>query len=118
VPTGHAATTPRGVGAGLALGSDTSVKLTADWRGDFDRTARSTNRYAVGVEALLGGTAPLRAAWQRDETHHTSWWSAGIGLVTQGGVSLDLGYRQSIASPDARTIVVSLVVYNLDMAAP
>jgi hypothetical protein len=117
VPTGHTESTPRGAGAGVGVGSDTGVKVVADWRGDFDRGHKSTNRYSLALEALLGATAPVRVGWQRDETLKTSWWMAGIGLVTQSGVSLDVGYRQSVSSPDARTIEVALTIYP-EVASP
>lgn len=121
VPTGHERSAPRSVGAGLAVGSDTSVKLTADWRADFDRVAdaggkaRTTNRYGAGVEVFLGNMVPLRAGWLKDETLDTSWWSAGVGLVTAGGVSIDLGYRQSLDEPDARVIAAAFRLQFLEM---
>lgn len=121
VPSGHERAAPRSVGAGLALGSDTSVKLTADWRADFDRAhdaagkARTTNRYGAGVEVLLGGMVPVRAGYLMDETLDTSWWSAGAGIVTKGGVAIDVGYRQSLETPDARVIAVAFKLQFLEM---
>lgn len=121
VPTGHERSAPRSLAAGLAVGSDTSVKLTADWRADFDRVAdaagkaRTTNRYGLGAEVFLGNMIPLRAGWLRDETLDTSWWSAGIGLVTAGGVALDLGYRQSLKESDARVIAASFRLQFLEL---
>jgi len=121
VPTGHELSAPRSLAAGLAVGSDTSVKLTADWRADFDRVtdaggkARTTNRYGVGAEVFLGNMIPLRAGWLRDETLDTSWWSAGVGLVTAGGVALDLGYRQSLKESDARVIAASFRMQFLEL---
>lgn len=114
-PTGHALSAPRGLGAGLALGSDTSVKLTADWRADFDRLGKTTNRYGAGVEVLLGNLMPLRAGWLKDETLGTTWWTAGAGLVSASGVGLDIGYRQSLKTPDARVITAGLRVQLLDL---
>jgi hypothetical protein len=121
VPTGHEQSAPRSLAAGLAVGSDTSVKLVADWRADFDRItdaggkARTTNRYGAGVEVFLGNMIPLRAGWLRDETLDTSWWSAGVGLVTSGGVSIDLGYRQSLEQSDARVIAASFRLQFLEL---
>jgi hypothetical protein len=115
VPTGHGRVMPRNVGGGLAVGSDTGFKLVADWRADLDRAARTTNRYAVGGELLLGRVAPIRAGYQRDETLDTSWWTMGVGLITTGGVSIDLGYKQSLKSPDARVIAVALKVQKADL---
>jgi hypothetical protein len=98
---------PRGAGAGIALGSDRSFQVTADWRGDFDRAAKTTNRYAAGAEALLGNTLAIRGGYIHDETLSTDWWSAGGGLVTNR-LALDVGYRQSIRDPSARTLAVAL----------
>lgn len=111
VPIANEAVAPLGAGAGVAIGSDTSFQVTADWRGDFDRASRTKNRYAVGAEALLFHFVPVRAGWVHDEVLDTSWWSAGIGLVTTAGVALDLGYRQSIPSPTSRTIGASLKLF-------
>jgi len=105
------AVAPMGVGAGVGIGSDRSFQLTADWRADLDRWPKTTNRYALGAEVLLGQLVPVRAGWMRDETLGGSWWSAGAGLVTRGGVALDVGYRQSLDDPSARTIAATLKVF-------
>lgn len=121
VPTSHEGYLPRTLGAGLTIGTDTSYKLVADWRADFDRIkdaagkARTTNRFGVGLEAFLGNMVPVRAGFLRDETLDTTWWSAGAGLVTQGGVALDLGYRQSTKDPDARVLAVSFKMQFLNL---
>jgi hypothetical protein len=62
---------------------------------------------------LLGRLVPLRAGWMKDETLDTRWWSIGAGLVTRNGVALDVGYRQSLDDPSARTIGASLKVFLL-----
>ncbi len=122
VPTGHERALPRSAGAGLALGSDTSVKLTLDWRADFDRVkdqvtqkARTTNRFGAGVEVLLGNMLPLRAGYLVDETLGTSWWCAGAGLITPNGVAVDLGYRQSLEDPNVRVIAVAFKLHYLQL---
>ena len=121
VPTGHERSAPRSLAAGLAAGSDTSLKLTADWRADFDRVrdaagkARTTNRYGLGMEIFLGDMVPIRAGWQKDETLDTSWWSAGAGLVAPNGLALDVAYRQSLTQADARQVVVALKLQGLDL---
>jgi hypothetical protein len=115
IPTGHATILPRNVGGGLSVGSDTSAKVVADWRADLDRAGKTTNRYGVGTEILLGRLVPVRAGWQRDEALGTSWWSAGVGLVTANGVGLDVGYKQSIKSPEARVIAVALRMQFLEL---
>jgi hypothetical protein len=102
---------PRGAGAGIGLGNDRSFQVTGDWRGDFDRAGKTTNRYGAGVEVLLGNLIPVRAGWSRDETLATRWWSAGVGLVTQTGIALDVGYRQSLDDPSSRTIAATLKLF-------
>jgi hypothetical protein len=99
------------VGAGVGIGSDRSFQLTADWRADFDRAGKTTNRYGAGVEVLLGQLVPLRAGWSKDEMLGTKWWSVGAGLVTQTGVALDVGYRQSLDDPSARTVAATLKLF-------
>jgi hypothetical protein len=106
-PTSHDAELPRGVGAGISLGSDTSLHGTFDWRADLDRAGETTNRWAFGAEVLLGGVAPLRAGYVIDETLDTKWWSIGAGLVSANGGGIDLAYRQSVDDPSARVISVA-----------
>jgi hypothetical protein len=110
VPIANEAIAPMGAGAGVAVGSDRSFQVTADWRADFDRTGETTNRYAAGAEVLLARLVPLRAGFIRDETLDTSWWSVGAGLVT-AGVALDVGYRQSVDAASARTIAATLKLF-------
>lgn len=111
VPVANDAVAPRGAGAGVGIGSDRSFQLTADWRADFDRRGKTTNRYGAGLEVLLGNLVPLRAGWSKDEMLDTRWWSVGAGLVTQSGVALDIGYRQSLDDASARTIAATFKVF-------
>ncbi|HEY6101145.1 MAG TPA: hypothetical protein VIW03_17040 [Anaeromyxobacter sp.] len=111
VPIANDAVAPMGAGAGIGIGSDRSLQVTADWRADFDRAGKTTNRYGAGVEVLLGNLVPLRAGWSKDETLGTKWWSAGVGLVTQAGVAIDVGYRQSLDDASARTVAATLKLF-------
>jgi hypothetical protein len=111
VPISNSRVAPRGYGAGLTIGSDRVAQVTADWRADLDRADKTTNRYGVGAEVLLGDLVPLRAGWARDETIGASWWSIGAGLVTRGGVAIDVGYRQDLDAASARTIAAALKLY-------
>ncbi len=108
------AVAPMGYGAGVAIGSDRSIQVTGDWRVDLDRAPKSTNTWAVGAEVLLGDLAPVRAGWMRDETLGGTWWSLGAGLVTKSGVSLDVGYRQSLQDPSARTLAAALKLFMFE----
>ncbi len=105
------AVAPMGAGAGIGIGNDRSFQLTADWRADFDRAGKTTNRYGAGVEILLGQLVPLRAGWSKDEMLDARWWSVGAGLVTRNGVALDVGYRQSLDDASARTVAATLKVF-------
>ncbi len=100
---------PRMAGAGLTLGTDRFAQVSFEWTGNLD-APKTLNRYAVGVEALLGNMFPVRAGFVKDEFLDTRWWSAGVGVV-QGRVGIDVGYRQSLDSGSARTISVSLKSY-------
>jgi hypothetical protein len=120
VPVAKDLVAPRGVGAGLAIGTDSLFQLTADWRADFDRGqltstvpgAQATkNRYGVGAELLLGNLVPVRAGFQVDEVLDTKWWSVGTGLVSKNGIALDLGYRQSVDAKAARQLAASLRIF-------
>lgn len=114
VPIANEEVAPMGFGAGLTLGNDRVFQVTADWRADLERRERTTNRYAVGAELLLGRLVPLRAGFVRDETVGTDWWSVGAGLVTGSGVALDVGYRQAVGAPNARTIAASIKLFLFD----
>jgi hypothetical protein len=103
-PTANPAVLPRSAGAGISIGTDRSVHGTFDWRVDLERPGNPTNRYAFGVEALLGDTAPLRAGYVIDQTLGAHWWSIGAGLVAANGGGVDLSYKQSVEDPDARVI--------------
>ncbi len=111
VSIANAAVAPMGAGVGVGIGNDRSVQVTADWRGDFDRLGKTANRYGAGVETLLGNLVPIRAGWSKDDVLGTKWWSVGAGLITQTGVALDFGYRQSIDDKNARTLAASLRLF-------
>lgn len=119
VPVSNLLAAPLGMGAGLAVGSDRSFQVTGDWRTDFDDRGaplglgkqRGSNRWAAGAEALVLNLIPVRAGWMKDELLDTSWWSAGVGLVSGNGVALDVGYRQSLDDPKARTIAATLKLF-------
>jgi hypothetical protein len=107
ISIGRSGIAPRGVGAGLSVGSDTSLHATADWRADFDRVGKTTNRYAVGAEMLLGAMVPIRAGYIKDDILGTDWWSAGMGIIVKE-LALELGFRQSTQDSSAREIALSV----------
>jgi hypothetical protein len=111
VPSHHPVSLPQSMGAGLAVGTDTFLRVLADWRGTFLPHGQLANRYAVGAVGLVGGTLALRAGWMRDELLDTRWWSSGVGLVTGDGYSIDVGYRQSIQAAAAREMALSFRYY-------
>jgi hypothetical protein len=116
VPVGNKQVAPLGMGAGVAVGSDRAFQVTGDWRADFEAPAagggtKTANRWALGAEALLFDLVPVRAGWMKDGVLDTSWWTAGVGLVSAAGVALDVGYRQSIDDPSARMIAASLKLF-------
>jgi hypothetical protein len=111
VPTAHPELLPQAMSAGLAIGTDTSFRVLADWKGTWLPHGQMAHRYAAGADALLGGMVVLRAGWKRDELLATSWWSAGLGLVTGDGFALDVGYKQSFEASSAREMGLSLRYY-------
>lgn len=115
IPTGHEQLAPKTVAAGMAIGSDTAFKLSIDWRADLERRGKTTNRYAAGLEVMLGDMVPLRAGYLIDETLDADWWCVGAGLVTPDGVGLDVGYRQALGDADARLLSVTLKIQFLNM---
>jgi len=111
LPIGNERVAPRSVAAGVALGSDRFLQVTADWAANLDASP-TRNRYAVGAELLLANF-PLRAGYvveEHVEADDARWWTAGAGVV-QDRVGLDLGYRQSLDDSSARMISASLKVY-------
>lgn len=107
IPTNHDLTLPQGMGAGLAIGSDTFIRVLGDWRGTFLPGGETANRYAAGVVGLVGGMVALRAGWTSDELLGTSWWSGGLGVISPDGFALDFGYKQSIEASSAREMALS-----------
>jgi len=122
----HREVLPRGFGAGLAVGSDSSLQAVADWHIDLDRgdwvasrgdwvknasgSAKSTNRFSAGLEYLVSGSMPFRAGYEIDGTSKTNWWSLGVGL-TSTKAALDLGFRQSTTDPRAKTFAAAVRVF-------
>jgi hypothetical protein len=117
-------TTPLLYGAGITVGSDAGLQLTADWRmnteacfaagapaackkGDPTVEKRSASSYGGGLEYLVNRVVPLRAGFLVDDVGKTKWWSAGIGIVTSQA-AIDVGYRQSVDRSSARTIMVAV----------
>lgn len=111
VPTSHAVLLPQAMGAGLAVGSDTSFRVQADWKGTWLPHGQVANRYAAGAGAFLGGMVALRVGWMRDELLKATWWSSGIGLVTGDGFAIDVGYKQAFETTSAREMALSLRYY-------
>ena len=111
IPTNHPTILPQGMGAGLAIGSDTFIRVLGDWRGTFLPEGRTANRYAAGVVGLVGGMVALRAGWVHDDLLSTSWWSGGVGIVSPDGYALDFGYKQSIEASSARELALSFRYY-------
>lgn len=110
VPIANEAIAPLGMAAGIAVGSDASLTVAAEWSAEFPEAGGTFNRWAGGVEYLLVRLVPLRAGFAWDEKLDTQWWSAGVGFVTRT-VALDAAYRQSIDATSARTIVVALRMF-------
>jgi hypothetical protein len=118
LPSKHHYLEPQGYGLGLAVGSETSLQLTGDWRIDLNRarrtdgSAKKTNRYSVGGEYLFDNAIPIRAGFEVDDTSQpkTKWWSAGVGWVSTR-FAIDVGYRQSTTDAQARTVGVAVRVF-------
>jgi len=111
IPTNHPELLPPAMGAGLAVGSDTSIRVQGDWKGYWLPHGQMANRYAAGAGGLLGGMLALRAGWMHDDLLKTSWWSAGIGLITGDGFAIDAGYKQSFDASSAREMALSFRYY-------
>ena len=109
VPGGNGYVAPTSAGAGVAIGSDRSFQMTAEWLADFDRAGagKVKNRYSAGAEALLWNLVPVRAGFMKDDILGTNWWSAGDEIVTPSG-AFDIGYKQSTRDPSARTVAASI----------
>jgi hypothetical protein len=110
IPIANEAIAPLGMAAGLAVGSDAALTVSAEWSAEFPEAGGTTNRYAGGVEYLLANLVPLRAGYAFDEKLDTQWWSVGAGFVTRT-VALDAAYRQSFDATSARTMVVALRLF-------
>jgi hypothetical protein len=102
---------PRGAGAGIAVGTDRTFHITADWHADFDRQSKTTHAFGVGGEILVADLVPLRAGYLHDDILGGQWWSVGAGIVSASGVALDLSYRQSFDDTSRRTLAVGLKIF-------
>lgn len=108
VPVNHPADAPRGLGAGISVGDEQRFHVAADWRTDWDRIGHRSDTWAAGAEILLGDLVPVRAGFVKDGTRGARFWSGGLGLVTTGGLAVDLSYRQSLTDPVDRTFGAAL----------
>ncbi|MGC4000936.1 MAG: hypothetical protein QM767_27150 [Anaeromyxobacter sp.] len=107
--TYHDATTPRGYGAGLTVGSEQFIQLTGDWRSQ-ELDDGTHNQLGGGLELLLGNAYVFRGGYRHDDVGPAptqQFWSAGVGFVTQA-FALDAGYRQSLDVSAAKTFTVQL----------
>ncbi len=107
IPVGHQDVFPMGTAAGLSIGSDTGFQVAGEWRASFPKGAPTANQYRGGLELLLGDLLPVRGGYVYDQASRTSWWTAGIGLVTRN-VALDAGYQQAFSDRNARTFAVAI----------
>ncbi|HZZ85423.1 MAG TPA: hypothetical protein VFE30_12870 [Anaeromyxobacteraceae bacterium] len=108
----HREQTPRGMGAGLAIGDERTFHVAADWRGDFDNgQGKSSNAFGAGAEYLLLDFIPLRAGYVKDDTLGGRFWTAGAGVVSAAGTAIDVAYRQSLDDASRRTLMVALKVF-------
>jgi hypothetical protein len=109
----HDAVEPQAFGVGFAAGSERSLQVTGDWRIDLDRVkdaqgrSKKTNRYGIGAEYLFDNAVPIRAGFQKDGISGTNWWSVGLGWVS-ARAAVDLGFRQSVSDPRARTLAIAV----------
>lgn len=109
--TGSEIQAPRAMGAGISVGDERRFHLLADWRRDFERTGKGTDAWMAGAEVLLADMVPVRAGFLRDGTRGGSFWSAGAGIVSSGGVALDAAWRQSVQAPRDRSLGVALKIF-------
>ncbi len=87
---------PRQVGAGAAIGSDTSFRVAADVVADFSGDETGLSLHA-GAEYLLLGAFPLRAGFKRldFEDRKGDYASAGLGFISPE-LGVEAAYVQNV----------------------
>lgn len=111
VPVADALNAPMGFGLGLAAGDERRFNVLADWRADFDRRGHRSYAFGAGAEIFAMDAVPVRASFLKDGIHASSYWAAGLGVVSASGVALDFSYRQSIDHPDDRTFASAIKIF-------
>ena len=90
---------PRRAGGGVAYvgeGISLDFDVLVDWQSHEDGAKPV---FAVGLEAFLSGSVPLRAGYTHDMALETQWVSGGLGFMTgrnNKGGQLSISYRHNI----------------------
>jgi hypothetical protein len=105
---------PRRVGGGVAY-TGKEITLDVDLVMDLDQHPDGPKPItAVGIEALLGGSVPLRGGFTHDAVTDNKWVSGGLGFVTgegKNGGQLSLSYRHNLDEADSYAFALGLTVF-------
>jgi len=110
VATDKIALFPLTATAGVAWGNDADWHLAFDYRADLSDTSNVRNKFAAGVETLVGDAFALRGGATWDATASQWWLSAGLGILTEKG-GLQIVWRRRIEGPYDQFFEGGLTIY-------
>jgi opacity protein-like surface antigen len=84
------------------------LTVAADVRADFESQARRVLTYSAGAEYILGQALPVRLGYTYDGFQKASQLGLGLGLMTEGGGGIDLGYRHDLGGQKGRLLALTI----------
>jgi hypothetical protein len=100
---------PTMVGGGIGYGtSDFSIE--GDALADFDSWGKTTGRFMVGGEYLVGDHFPVRLGYRYDQGAKLNWLSGGLGYLGRE-FSIEGSVRRSVSNPGGTMVVLSLAYF-------
>jgi opacity protein-like surface antigen len=84
------------------------LTLAADVRADFESQSRRVLTYSAGAEYILGQALPVRLGYSYDGFQKASQLGVGVGLMTEGGGGIDLGYRHDLGGQKGRLLALTI----------
>ncbi len=100
---------PRQVGAGVAVGSDTSFRLAFDTRFDFADEDATRFSYHAGGEYLFDGLMAIRAGFKRFPDENRNFVSGGVGFISQAA-AIEAAYVQNLRSGEGGDRIFSFTL--------
>jgi hypothetical protein len=108
------ATVPRRFGGGISY-TGGAMSLDADVMMDLDQHADGPKPViALGLEALLAESIPVRGGFIHDQAQSQDWLSGGIGFMTgegKNGGQLSISYRHNLTTSESYGFALGLTIF-------